>query len=118
MSWEKAVSQNELAQEGARQVVKISQKKVVLLNHQGEIYAVENSCPHIKAPMSKGKVVDGTIVCPFHRSVFDLKTGAVQDWCPFPPGVGKLFGKIKSETALAVFPTRIEDGSVWVDIGT
>ncbi|MGB7412725.1 MAG: Rieske (2Fe-2S) protein [Thermosynechococcaceae cyanobacterium] len=116
MGWEKALSQEALADEGARQVVKIGQRKVLFLNHQGEVYAVESSCPHIKAPMAKGKVMDGNIVCPFHRSVFDLKTGAVQDWCPFPPGVGKLFGKIKSETALAVFPTRIEDGSVWVEV--
>ncbi|MGF1603438.1 MAG: Rieske (2Fe-2S) protein [Thermosynechococcaceae cyanobacterium] len=116
MSWEKALPQEALADEGARQVVKIGQRKVLLLNHQGEVYAMENSCPHIKAPMAKGKVVEGNIVCPFHRSVFDLKTGAVQDWCPFPPVVGNLFGKIKSETALAVFPTRIEDGSVWVEV--
>lgn len=117
MSWEKTVSQETLSEDGARQVVKLGQQKVLLLNHQGQVYAVQNSCPHLKAPMAKGKVMEGKIVCPFHRSVFDLKTGAVEDWCPWPPGVGKVLGKIKSDQALTVFPTRIEDGSVWVDLG-
>lgn len=116
MSWEKAVPQEALAQDGSREVIKLGGRKVLLLNHQGDIYAVENSCPHIKAPMAKGKIVDGNIVCPFHRSVFDLKTGAVQEWCPFPPVVGELFGKIKSETSLGVFPTQIKEGSVWVEL--
>ncbi len=70
----------------------------------------------MKIPMKSGKVKDCTIICPLHRSSFDLKTGAVIDWTPFPPVVGNLLGKISSPKAIAVFPTRIEDGNVWVEV--
>ena len=101
MSWVKALPQDALAQDGARQVVKLSNRKVLLLNYQGQFYAVDNRCPHLKGSMKRGKLTeDGGIVCPFHRSVFDLKTGEVKDWCPWPPGIGKALGAIKTGTTL------------------
>jgi nitrite reductase/ring-hydroxylating ferredoxin subunit len=114
MNWVKALPEGAL-QEGTREVVTLENRKVVLLKHQGELYAINNSCPHLKMSMKKGKITeDGAIVCPFHRSAFDLKTGEVKDWCPWPPLVGKALGSIKEQQSLPVFPTRIEDGSIWV----
>jgi nitrite reductase/ring-hydroxylating ferredoxin subunit len=116
MSWTKVLAQDELPTDG-RKVVKVEQRAILLLNHNNQIYAVENSCPHMKLPMRKGKITeDGAIVCPFHRSAFDLATGNPVKWTPFPPGVGKLLGMISTEKSLAVFPTRVEEGSIWVEM--
>jgi nitrite reductase/ring-hydroxylating ferredoxin subunit len=115
MNWVKVLSQNELPAD-SRKVVKVEQKAILLLNHENKIYAVENSCPHLKLPMAKGKIQDGAIVCPFHRSAFDLCSGDVTNWTPFPPGIGKVMGMMSKEKGLSVFPTRIEEGSIWVEV--
>ncbi len=116
MGWTKAIAQNELEQ-GGRKVVKIGGLKVLLLSHDGQLYAVDNRCPHLKMPLKRGKVTDDcALVCPFHRSAFDLKTGNPKTWTPWPPVLGQLLGKVKTEASLPVFPTRIEDGSIWVDV--
>ncbi|MDJ0573133.1 MAG: Rieske (2Fe-2S) protein [Pleurocapsa sp. MO_192.B19] len=116
MAWIKALAAETLAP-GTRQIVKLEEQSLLLLNESGNIYAINNICPHLKLPLKKGKVTaDGTIVCPWHRSEFDLETGEVKNWCPFPPVVGNVLGKISTEKTLGVFPTRIEDGQILVDL--
>ncbi|QSJ14537.1 Rieske (2Fe-2S) protein [Nostoc sp. UHCC 0702] len=116
MNWIKVLPQSELGA-NERKVVKVEQRAILLLNHNNQIYAVENSCPHLKLPMKKGKITDdGAIVCPFHRSAFDLATGNVKEWSTFPPGIGKVLGVVAKEKTLAVFPTRLEEGSIWVGL--
>ncbi len=41
------------------------------------IFAVEAECPHAKAPLEKGAVCNGRLVCPFHTGTFALDTGTV-----------------------------------------
>jgi nitrite reductase/ring-hydroxylating ferredoxin subunit len=116
MNWIKVLPQDQLPP-NERKVVKVEQRAILLLNHNNQVYALENSCPHLKLPMKKGKVTDnGAIVCPFHRSAFDLATGNPTEWTPFPPGIGKVLGMISKEKSLAVFPTRVEEGSIWVGV--
>ena len=116
MSWTQVLAADALAS-GERKVVKIGNRKILLLNYQDRVYAMDNSCPHMKLPMKKGKVTeDGAIICPFHRSAFDLTTGEVKNWTPFPPVVGNLMGKMSTQKTLSVFPTRIEEGNILIDI--
>ncbi len=116
MNWIKVLSQDELPP-NERKVVKVDQHTILLLHHNNQIYAVENSCPHLRLPLQKGKVTDdGAIVCPFHRSAFDLSSGNVKEWSPWPPGIGKVLGMVSTEKVLPVFPTRVEEGSIWVGL--
>jgi nitrite reductase/ring-hydroxylating ferredoxin subunit len=116
MSWIKVLSQNELPP-NERKVVKVEQRAILLVHHNNQIYAVENSCPHLRLPLQKGKITeDGAIICPFHRSAFDLSSGNVKEWSPWPPGIGKVVGMISKEKALSVFPTRVDEGSIWVEL--
>lgn len=116
MSWTNVLAVNELPV-GSRQVVKTGNHNLLLLNHNGQLYAVKNSCPHLKISLKKAKInEDGDLVCPMHRSAFDLKTGAVKEWTPWPPLVGKAMAMISSEKALSVFDVKTEDGSIWVDL--
>jgi nitrite reductase/ring-hydroxylating ferredoxin subunit len=116
MNWIKVLAQDELLQD-ARQVVKVDKRTILLLHHGGQIYAIENACPHMKLPLQKGKITDdNAIVCPWHYSAFDLASGDVKDWCSWPPGVGKVLGMVAKEKALTVFPTRVEEGSIWVGL--
>ena len=116
MSWTKVLAADALSP-GTRQVVKVGKRNVLLLHHENQLYAVDNTCPHLKLPLKDGKITEtGAIVCPAHRSAFDLRTGEVQTWCPFPPGIGKVLSLISQEKTLPVFPTRVEEGNIWIDL--
>jgi 3-phenylpropionate/trans-cinnamate dioxygenase ferredoxin subunit len=48
---------------------------VLLVNTEDGIYATEDRCPHMSAPLSIGEL-DGCIVaCPLHEGRFDLRSG-------------------------------------------
>ncbi|BAZ44486.1 hypothetical protein NIES4102_14960 [Chondrocystis sp. NIES-4102] len=116
MTWTKALDVNKLTP-GSKEVVKLNQRSLLLLNEAGNIYAVDYICPHLKLPMKKAKVTSqSSIICPWHRSEFDLATGNVKNWCPFPPVMGNVLGKISTEKSLPVFATKVEDGQILVDI--
>lgn len=117
MSWIKVLEANELP-EGDRQVIKVGGREVMVIHHQGELFAIDNRCPHLRFPITLGRIDhECAIHCPWHRSAFDLKTGDVKAWAPWPPGViTRVLGTISREKTLPVFPVRIEDGGIWVQI--
>jgi len=44
----------------------------------GEVFAVSRRCRHQLADLSQGTVdADGCLVCPWHQSRYDVKTGAM-----------------------------------------
>lgn len=116
MSWTKVLSEDALKPE-SREVVKVGDNSILLLNHEGKLYAVSNVCPHLKLSLKKGKITaDGAIVCPWHRSEFDLCSGEVKNWTPWPPVVGKAMAMMSKPQALSIFPVRVEDGSIWINL--
>lgn len=116
MNWINVLSQSELP-EGERQVVRVAERDVLLVNHQGHIHAVDNVCPHLRASLVKGELTeDGAIICPRHHSAFDLRTGDVKEWSPWPPAVGRVLGAVSREKTLPVFPTKVEEGGIWVGL--
>lgn len=116
MSWIKVLPVDSLSKD-TRKVVKVGKRNILLLYHDDRLVAVDNICPHLKLPLKKGEITeDGAIICPWHRSAFDLCTGNVKQWTPWPPVVGKVLGTISSEKNLPVFPVRVEEGSIWVDV--
>ncbi len=115
MVWTKILTEAELPS-GSRQVLKLNQQSILVLNHEGQVFAVSNTCPHLKLPLKQGKIVEGAIVCPFHRSAFDLCSGAVKDWTPFPPVIGNVLGMISKEQTLPVFPIKVENGEILIDL--
>jgi nitrite reductase/ring-hydroxylating ferredoxin subunit len=116
MDWIKVLPQEELP-DGRRRVVDVDGRPVLLVNHQGQIYAVANVCPHMGASLENGQITEeGTIICPRHHSAFDLRTGVVQQWAPWPPGIGRLLGSLAKQKPLTVHPTRTEEGSIWIGV--
>lgn len=67
----------------------------------GDLVAIEPSCPHLGSPLTTA-VVDGvTLECPFHWYAFDLADGA-----NLHPGW--------DDCRLTVYPTRIDGGEVQI----
>jgi nitrite reductase/ring-hydroxylating ferredoxin subunit len=50
-------------------------QRILLLQDEGEIFVIENRCPHMDAPLASGKVTQGAIVCRAHGIAFDLRNG-------------------------------------------
>jgi NADPH-dependent 2,4-dienoyl-CoA reductase/sulfur reductase-like enzyme/nitrite reductase/ring-hydroxylating ferredoxin subunit len=49
--------------------------QVLLTRQQGQVHAFAPNCPHYGAPLEKGKVVDGRLICPWHHACFKLGSG-------------------------------------------
>jgi len=115
MNWVKTLPQDQLP-EGERRTVKIGGHSILLIHHEGQIYALASACPHMRLPLKGGQIENGSIVCPWHHSAFDLQTGDVKEWSPWPPALGRMLGALSREKALPIFPTKVEQGSIWVDL--
>lgn len=99
-----------------KRVVKIDGKKILVFRLEDGFYAIQNACTHMFAPLSKGKVVEKCrIQCPFHRAEFDIRTGQVEKWANFPPGI-QMLNAIRSEKALETYQVTVAGGQVQVEI--
>lgn len=57
--------------------VMASGKKVMLVRHEGRIYALAETCAHLGGPLAEGKLEGGSIRCPWHGSRYSLADGRV-----------------------------------------
>ncbi|MCO1337477.1 iron-sulfur protein [Kocuria polaris] len=64
--------------DGAPTVVEVDGEPVMVLRDGDEILALHNTCTHLGGPLAEGELHDGCVVCPWHGSEFDLRTGAVR----------------------------------------
>ncbi len=74
---------------------------LVLFDYGGEVYAVDNRCPHMGFPLDRGTVRDGILTCHWHHARFDLASGGTFD----------LFAD-----DVRAFPVEIRDGDIYVDL--
>ena len=86
--------------EGQIVAAKVNGTDVVLVRHEGRVCALSGMCTHLKAPLSEGILVDGTIRCPWHHARFDVATGEAVGAPAFQP--------------LAKFELTEEDGVIRV----
>jgi nitrite reductase/ring-hydroxylating ferredoxin subunit len=64
--------------------------------------AFDNDCTHEECPLADGDLIGDRIVCYCHGSEFDLRTGAVVEG--------------PAEDPLPVYPVRVEDGELYVQL--
>jgi nitrite reductase/ring-hydroxylating ferredoxin subunit len=85
--------------EGGRLVVSMPKgKDIVLFKLNGNVFALDNACPHMGGPLGEGEVEDGVVTCPWHGWQFEIKTGE----CINMPG-----------DDASCIPITIIDGTVW-----
>jgi nitrite reductase/ring-hydroxylating ferredoxin subunit len=81
---------------------------ILLANVKGRIFAVQDRCGHMSAPLSMGKLKGTIIECPLHRAKFDVTTGK----CIEPPMMGGLEGVFIAATHSG----RVTDNIPTIDI--
>ena len=94
-------SESELPPEGEVKEFPCGGKMICVANVNGTISAIDNVCLHQGGPLGEGTIEGGKVVCPWHGWQYDPRTGqAVQN----------------PNAKLAVYPIKIEDGEVVVEI--
>ena len=82
-------------------VVHAEGRGIALFHHNGQIYALDNRCPHMGFPLHKGSVKDCILTCHWHHARFDLTSGGAFDiWADD--------GR--------TFPVELREGVVWVNL--
>ena len=83
------------------------------VGNNGEYFAVSRRCRHLRADLAEGSIdADGCLVCPWHRSKYDVRTGRMTRG---PQGV---FAKIPGFDAANIALTKVwplRRGNVTVD---
>ena len=116
MTWH-FVTNLEILQEQGRQVFQIESSKVLMIWHENQVHAVQAQCPHLKLPLAKAQInADNEIVCPFHKSAFDLCSGQVKCWSPWPAMLSGVLGKVSKPKNLAVYPVKMEDNRIFIQL--
>ena len=80
-------------------VILAGDRSVAVFYSDGDVYAVDNRCPHMGFPLSRGTVRDGILTCHWHHAKFDLAGGCTFD--PFADDVTS-------------FNIAVEDGRIWL----
>ncbi len=76
MAFVKVAKLSEL-QEGEPKGLEVKDTRFLLLKLDGKVYAMNSVCSHAGGPLEDGIYEDGCIVCPWHKSRFDAKSGDV-----------------------------------------
>ncbi|MBV9878282.1 MAG: Rieske 2Fe-2S domain-containing protein, partial [Verrucomicrobia bacterium] len=74
----RAASLNDLKTERML-VVSGADRPVLLCWSEGRPFALDNRCPHMGFPLSKGTLGSGVLTCHWHHAQFDLQSGCTFD---------------------------------------
>lgn len=61
--------------EGSGKMIRTKGEEMAIFKQGGQLYAIQNICPHQGGQLSKGWLEGDKIVCPLHGYRFHLKTG-------------------------------------------
>jgi nitrite reductase (NADH) small subunit/3-phenylpropionate/trans-cinnamate dioxygenase ferredoxin subunit len=83
MSWASLCELSELTDGQGKYVVEIGGFELAVFLHEGQVFVMDNTCPHAGGNLAGGFVEEGCAVCPWHYWAFRLENGALRD----SPGV-------------------------------
>ena len=61
--------------EGKGTLEEVEGNRIVLFNLDGEVFAIDDTCPHDSGPLSEGTVQGDEVVCPWCGSRFSIVSG-------------------------------------------
>lgn len=81
--------------------VDIGDKRIALFRSNGEIFALDETCPHRGAPLHQGEVRGGIVTCPWHQWQFELRSGC---------------SPVNPLSKVATYPVRVEGDGVFIEL--
>jgi nitrite reductase (NADH) small subunit len=103
IKWVEIGTLGDIPVRGARCVNTPEGRIAVFHTAEGQVFAIEDHCPHKGGPLSQGIVHGTAVTCPLHNWVISLETG-------------KALGA--DEGAVRTVPVRIEGESLFIALGT
>jgi nitrite reductase/ring-hydroxylating ferredoxin subunit len=88
--------------------IKVEDSEFLLVFRDNEVKIYDGVCPHLGGPLLEGKILDRTIVCPWHQYKYDLLTGK----CYTVPG--RHWPQLADQKK-KVFPGRLKPTAVEID---
>ncbi len=88
---------------GTMKCVSAQERRVLLANVAGTIYAADEMCTHEEASLCLGSLKGELLKCPLHGSRFDLRSGAVLDE--------------PADVPLRIYPVKVDGQDIYVDLG-
>lgn len=83
-------------------LVRVNDTEIALFTVEGEVFALDNRCPHQHcSSLHQGEVCGAIVTCPMHGWKFDVRTGA---------SIGTTGGKATT------YPVNVRDGNVFVSV--
>ena len=114
--WHRIIKSERL-KSGKKKMKNIGLRSIMVLRNEDGLRATDALCRHMAWPLAYGgKVEDGCITCPLHKTRYDLENGQVKEWSPFPlfPLFGKIVGKMRKQSPLVIHKVRELDG--WIEV--
>jgi len=96
----KATVTGELSERTGK-VVEVKGKKIAVFRVEGNLFAIENTCPHRGGPLGEGDLEGNVVTCPWHGWQFDVTTGV----SPVNPAAN-----------VKKFNCKVEGGDVLIDV--
>lgn len=72
-----------------------------LFNVGGQLFALQNNCPHMDSPIEDGAIERGVLTCPWHGWQFNVATG---------------ISLMSDHIRIPSYPVHVENGEVFVDL--
>ena len=99
--WVKACSLEQI-KEGQLFGFQNDEKKILLANQKGKIFATDLICTHAEADLSTGFLSEEGVRCPLHLSVFNLQDGKPQN--------------LPAENPLKTYNVKIDQNEIYVEV--
>jgi nitrite reductase/ring-hydroxylating ferredoxin subunit len=82
--------------------LRVGEEQICVVRLEDGVFAINDVCTHEYALLSDGYCEEGKIECPLHQACFDLHTGKALNE--------------PAEIDVATYPTKVEDGVVYVEV--
>ena len=79
LEWHAVARLDELPTDGGGLSVAVGRRQVAVFHVDGQLHAIDDSCPHMGGSLGLGVVLDGEVSCPWHSFHFCLRTGRNTD---------------------------------------
>jgi 3-phenylpropionate/trans-cinnamate dioxygenase ferredoxin subunit len=86
---------------GKSTTVTIADKSIALFNIEGQIYAIDDACPHAGSSLGWGKLEGSIVTCRAHGLKFNVMKGCMAN---------------NPDATLTTYPVQVTDGKVMVAI--
>jgi nitrite reductase (NADH) small subunit/3-phenylpropionate/trans-cinnamate dioxygenase ferredoxin subunit len=63
---------------GKGKAFEVGERVIAVFNDNGELFAIDDMCPHMGASLADGCLQDSAVTCPWHAWSFDVRDGS---WC-------------------------------------